>query len=104
MQYNLNNPLKLDDGSELNSLTLDFDSLSFMDLKNAKKVKAMLSEGTATDQISNASQRLDPDFRIGIAWIAAVKGTKGITLNDVLNLSARDAMELGEVALSEYCF
>ena len=107
MQYDLHKNITLDTGETINKLELDFDSLAFVDLKNAKKVKAMLADATSqglSNPIAASSPRFDDELRIGIAWVAAIRGTKGLSINDVLKLSARDAMELSEVALTEYCF
>lgn len=107
MQYDLHKSITLDTGETINTLELDFDSLSFVDLKNAKKVKSMLADITAqgiANSIPASSPRFDDELRIGVAWVAAIRGTKGLSINDVLKLSARDAMELSEVALTEYCF
>lgn len=91
-------------GQQITELQLDFESLSMADLKTAQKISRMISEPSASVEAMSASPRLDPNVRIGIAWVAAIKGTKGLQVNDVLSLSMKDAICLSECALSDYLF
>lgn len=103
--YQLQQPIKSMNDTEITELNLDYDALTLGDLKTANRIAAMISD-TSPEALagSNLSPRLNSELRIGIAWAAALKGTKGITLNDVYQLSLVDSMCLSENALSEYLF
>ena len=105
MKYDLYKSIKGSNGDTIDALDLDFQALSYIDIKNARKVKAFISEASL-GEVDNAtvSPRLDSDLRIGIAWIAAMKTDKRLAINDVLQLSAKDALTLSEVTLTEYLF
>lgn len=103
--YQLQQPIKSMNDTDITELNLDYDALTLGDLKTANKIAAMISD-TSPEALagSTLSPRLNSELRIGIAWAAALKGTKGITLNDVYQLSLVDSMCLSENALSEYLF
>lgn len=103
MNFKLYKPVKLASGDTIESLELDFDSLSLVDIKNARKVKSMISTVNAM-QNESVSPRLDGDLRIGLAWVAAMKSDNRLSINDVVNLSAKDALILSEEVLSSYLF
>lgn len=104
IEFELERPITLNNGNEVHELHLDYDALSMADLKTAQKISRMISEPSASVEAMSASPRLDPNARIGIAWVAAIKGTKGLQVNDVLSLSMKDAICLSECALSDYLF
>lgn len=103
IDYTLDKTLTAISGETVTELHLDFEALSMADLKTAQKIAKMVSDSSNVEAIS-ASPRLDPNFRLGVAWVAVIKGTKGIQVNDVLAISMKDAICLSEVALSEYLF
>lgn len=103
MKYELTRQIKLIQGDTLDSLELDFEKLNLQDLKIAKKVKNFFTDNAiGTVDNSAISPRMDPNLRIGLAWTAAMKCDKRITINDVLSLSAKDALILSEEALSYF--
>lgn len=102
--FTLEKELTTISGQTITELQLEFNSLSMADLKTAQKIARMVSEPSSSVEAMSASPRLDPNVRIGIAWVAAIKGTKGLQVNDVLALSMKDAICLSEVALSDYLF
>lgn len=103
MKYTLAREIKLIQGDTISDLELDFDKLNLQDIKVAQKVKDFFSERTLGG-VDNAalSPRLDPNLRIGLAWTAAMKCDKRISINDVLSLSAKDALILSEEALQYF--
>lgn len=103
--YKLNKAITLSNGNEIDALNLDYDALSMGDLKTANRIANMIAEGNI-GEVNNGSvsPRLDPNVRIGIAWAAAIKGTPGLTMNDVLKLSLVDTLCLSEDCLSSYLF
>lgn len=103
MNFKLYKPVKLASGDTIESLELVFDSLCLVDIKNARKVKSMVSTVNAM-QNESVSPRLDSDLRIGLAWVAAMKSDNRISINDAVNLSPKDAFMLSEEVLSSYLF
>ena len=103
IEYNLEKELSTISGQQITELHLDFESLSMADLKTAQRIAKMVADGSGVDVMST-SPRLDSNLRIGIAWAAAIKGTKGLQVNDVLAIGLKDAVCLSEVCLSDYLF
>lgn len=105
VNYKLQKPIKSMSDVEITELNLDYDALTLGDFKTANKIASMISESQpGAVNNSDVSPRLNSDLRIGVAWAAALKGTKGISIHDVLQLSLVDAMCLSEDALSSYLF
>lgn len=105
MEFKLQKPLQLANGNEVSILNLDYDVLTFGDLKTANKIAKMVSE-SSPGEIDNAAvtKRLDHNIQLGIAWCAAIKGTQGLKVNDVVQLSMVDALLLAEDAMTNYLF
>ena len=103
VDYKLERELTTISGQQITELHLDFESLSMADLKTAQRISGLVADGTNIDVIST-SPRLDSNLRIGIAWVAAIKGTKGVQVNDVLAIGLKDAVCLSELCLSDYLF
>ena len=103
VEYKLQRELTTISGQQITELHLDFDALSMADLKTAQRISGMVADGSSIDVMST-SPRLDSNLRIGIAWVAAIKGTKGLQVNDVLAIGLKDAVCLSELALSDYLF
>lgn len=103
--YKLSTPLTLVNGKEVAELNLDYDQLTLSDLRTANKIVSMIGESTAGN-IDNGtlSPRLDPNLRTAIAFVAAIKGTPGLRIDDVLKVSMVDALCLGEDCMSNYLF
>lgn len=102
VEYTLSKPI-LAKEQKITTLNMDFEALSLSDIKNARKVRAFLCDDTKDVSAGDLSPRCDSNLRIGLAWIAAIKNDSRLTLNDVLQLSARDALHLSEKAL-DYLF
>ena len=103
VEYKLQRELTTISGQQITELHLDFDALSMADLKTAQRISGMVADGSSIDVMST-SPRLDSNLRIGIAWVAAIKGTKGLQVNDVLAIGLKDAVCLSELCLSDYLF
>lgn len=103
--YKLTKPITLLNGKEVDTLTLDYESLTLSDLRTANKIVGMIGDSTVGN-IDNGSlsPRLDPNLRTAIAFVAAIKGTPGLHVDDVLKVSMVDALCLGEDCLSNYLF
>lgn len=103
VEYKLQRELTTISGQTITELHLDFDALSMADLKTAQRISGMVADGSNID-VMTTSPRLDSNLRIGVAWAAAIKGTKGLQINDVLTIGLKDAVCLSELCLSDYFF
>lgn len=103
--YKLNKSISLLNGKEIDELNLDYEVLTLSDLRTANKIVGMIGDSTIGN-IDNGSlsPRLDPNLRTAIAFVAAIKGTPGLRVDDVLKVSMIDALCLGEDCLSNYLF
>ena len=100
----LHRTLTLSDNTTISELTLDFSSLTTADLRAAQKLRALISDAASIDASKMMSVlRLDSEFQISVGWLAAQRGTPGLTQLDFLKLDIRDAVLLGEAA-SDYFF
>lgn len=103
--YKLNKAIKLLNGNEIDTLTLDYDALTLSDLRTANKITNMIGDSiVGTIDNGSLSPRLDPNLRTAIAFVAAIKGTPGLRVDDVLKVSMVDALCLGEDCMSNYLF
>ena len=95
-EYTLHKPIKTSAG-EFSALKLDFDALSFADLRSCSTIRKMYN---SDDMIE---PRTDFGFGVSVAFVAAVKGTPGLLIQDVVNISLEDALNLNDLAQDE-CF
>lgn len=106
LTFTLTKPITVN-GASITELNCDCDALSLPDIKNARKVRAFLVDddikSTKSMSAANLAPRLDEYLRIGLMWVAAMKTDKRLTLNDVLQLSAKDALTLSEQGI-DYLF
>lgn len=96
--FALRKPIKLATGEEVTELNFDWESLTFSDLQNANKIKNFITKNMDTSY----SPKLDSELRIGIAWVAAMRGDSRLALNDVLKLSLADSLALADETLDSY--
>lgn len=100
----LHRPLTLSDNTTISELTLDFSSLTTADFRAAQKLRSLISDAASIDASRMMSVlRLDSEFQIAVGWLAAQRGTPGLTQLDFLKLDIRDAVLLGEAA-ADYFF
>lgn len=100
----LKKAITLADGKTVDTLHCDFEALSTADMRAAQKVRALMVDGKAIDASRLMSVlRLDAEYQIAVGFVAACKGTPGVTSLDFLKLGMLDAMLLGEAA-SDYFF
>lgn len=100
-EFSLRRPIVTEAGEKIDTLTLDWDALSFSDLASAGKIKGLLGSQVSSGDVV-ISPKLDNNLRIAVAWIAAVRGTKGLALNDCLKLSLADALSLSDECVDSY--
>lgn len=98
-EYKLKKPIITGAGETIEVLNLDWDSLSFGDFQTVRRVRLMMGDVSASDSVS---PKLDNGLRIALAWVAAVKGTKGLVVEDCVRLSMLDTLELSDECFDDY--
>lgn len=88
-------PLRTIGKDELHSITCDFSAMRARDYTTAIQIGRRLCGGALDSSYRNGS----PEFRIGLAWAAALHGTPGLCMDDIDNLSPADMEALDFAAL-----
>ena len=94
----LNSPITSLSGETITELQFDFQGLKPRDYREMVKLESRL-KGAPSVQDQIQTKKTSPEFRMSAAWIAAVKGTKGICLDDIDSINVLDMLELEEVGL-----
>ena len=96
----LTKPLHTLGGDDVTELVFAFDNIKAIDYRNISKVEARLRGNQDTFSVTALmSKKTTNEFRIATAWIAALKGTKGLCVDDIDNLDIRDFLELEQIGL-----
>ena len=95
-EYKLSKPIKTSAG-EFPTLKFNFDALTFADLRSCTTIRKMY------DASEMLEPRTDFGFCVAVAFVAAVKGTPGLLIQDVVNLGMEDVLSLHDLAQDE-CF
>ena len=92
-------PFILQDGKEITELLLDFDALATADFRQIRKLEAQIIDGTSiTVNEFVTGLDLSDSFRVATGFLAAVKGTPGLRIDDFMKLPLKDATRLGTKA------
>lgn len=96
----LSKPINSISGNTINELKFDFDALTIIDYKQAIKLEYKLKgEASSILDINSWSKSTSSEFRIATAWIAAIKGTPGLVLDDIDKLSFKDMLSLEQKSI-----
>ena len=95
----LKKPFKTITDKEISELRLDFDSLSVADLRQAKKLEAQIADGASFDLNDAVKAKMFTfEFQLASGFIAAVKATEGLGIDDFTKLGMSDALQLAQQA------
>ena len=86
-------------GTVYTKLIMDFDAIRGRDYALLSRIEKMLKGDGADLSFSAVSKQASPEFRTGLAWVAAMRGTKGLCLDDINSLSLRDLLDLSGEAV-----
>lgn len=95
----LSKPFTALSGQEISKLSFDFSAVRTIDYRQIVKLEGRLRGNTEVLDVACLSKKTSPEFRIASAWIAAVRGTKGLCFDDIDNLSIPDLIELEDAGL-----
>lgn len=90
----LRKPLNTLGGEKIEELSFDFEALTPMDYRNILSIESRLKGQNVELTVS---RKTSSEFRIASAWIAAVKGTKGVCMDDIDRLSFLDLLEMDTI-------
>ena len=101
VRIKLSEPLTTLAGQTFSELTADFSKVRTRDLSAINKVAKRIKGGDGFGlEIGALSKTADPDFRIACTWIACLKGTAGLCLDDLDGLSLPDCLDLGDYSIN----
>lgn len=83
-------------GQKISELKFDFDSLTPVDYKNILSIELRL-KGQNRDLESAVSRKTSSEFRMATSWIAAVRGTEGLCMDDIDRLFFLDLVDLENI-------
>lgn len=97
----LSKPITVEIGKEtkeLRVLQLNFEDLSVADLRQIQKMENMISSQSTSASDMATPKKLSFDFQLASGFLAAVKGTEGLTIDDFTRLSMTDALALAQIS------
>jgi hypothetical protein len=95
----LSKTFKLKDNREITELSLLLDELSVSDFRQIRKLEAQISDNQIVDAESMAKPKnLSFEFQLASGFLAAVKGTEGLLIDDFTRLPMTDAMNIARAA------
>lgn len=95
----LSKPFTALSGAEIDTLHFDFDAIKAIDYRQIIRLEARLRGTNETFDISALTKKTSPEFRMASAWVAAIRGTKGLCFDDIDSLSLSDLVELEDAGL-----
>lgn len=100
MQNNLklSKPFTSLSGVEISELKFNFDGLKPSDYRQMLRIESKI-KGISQSNDFITTKKTVPEFRMAAGWVAAVKGTDGICIDDIDNLNLLDLLELEDVGL-----
>lgn len=93
---NLKKPIMALSGKQIEEINFDFESLSARDYRQIVRLEGKLRGETPSFDLSSLRKKTSQEFQIATAWIAALKATKDLCLDDIDSLSLPDLLEVGE--------
>ena len=87
-------PLYTAGGAVLNELRLDFSKIRGRDYTLISRIESRLKGDTISLSVGSLNKQASPEWRCAVSWVAAIRGTKGLCLDDMDALSLHDLLAL----------
>ena len=87
-------PLYTAGGAVLNELRLDFSKIRGRDYALISRIESRLKGDTFSLSVGSLNKQASPEWRCAVSWVAAIRGTKGLCLDDIDALSLHDLLAL----------
>lgn len=95
----LSKPFKLKDDREISEFSLQFDELSVADFRQIRRLEFQITDSKIVDAESIAKPKnLSFEFQLASGFLAAIKGTDGLGIDDFTRLPMADAINLARTA------
>ena len=92
-------PLYTAGGAVLNELRLDFSKIRGRDYPLISRIASRLKGDTLSLSVGSLNKQASPEWRCAVSWVAAIRGTKGLCLDDIDALSLDDILALESEAI-----
>ena len=92
-------PLYTAGGAVLNELRLDFSRIRGRDYALISRIESRLKGDTLSLSVGSLNKQASPEWRCAVSWVAAIRGTKGLCLDDIDALSLHDLLALESEAI-----
>ena len=92
-------PLYTAGGAVLNELRLDFSKIRGRDYTLISRIESRLKGDTISLSVGSLNKQASPEWRCAVSWVAAIRGTKGLCLDDIDALSLHDLLALESEAI-----
>ena len=97
-KLSLSKPFQLRNGNEISEFHLDFDSLSVADFRQVSRLEGMISDNRTVELDEAFSKKVSFKFQLASGFIAATKGTPGLTVEDFTQLPMKESLDLAQSA------
>lgn len=87
-------PLYTSGGAVLSELRLDFSKIRGRDYALISRIESRLKGDTMSLSVGSLNKQASPEWRCAVSWVAAIRGTKGLCLDDMDALSLHDLLAL----------
>lgn len=98
-ELKLTKPFTALSGEQIETLKLDFDKIKTIDYRQIVRLEARLKGVADLDFSAVLTRKTSSEFRMATAWIAAIRGTKGLCYDDIDSLSLKDLLDLEEMGV-----
>lgn len=92
-------PLYTAGGAVLDELRLDFSKIRGRDYALISRIESRLKGDTLSLSVGSLNKQASPEWRCAVSWVAAIRGTKGLCLDDIDALSLHDLLALESEAI-----
>lgn len=94
----LSEPIITMNGETVEEITMDFSKVKARDLSLVCRLEKRLSGDDGFD-LSTVSKAASATFRMAFGWVAALRGTPKLTLDDIDKLDMPDILAIGDRAV-----
>ena len=92
-------PLYTAGGAVLSELRLDFSKIRGRDYALISRIESRLKGDALSLSVGSLNKQASPEWRCAVSWVAAIRGTKGLCLDDIDALSLHDLLALESEAI-----
>ena len=95
-ELKLSQPFESLSGEHIDTLHFDFSTLKTADYRLITRLESRL-KGISEIDLAVLTKKTSSEFRMASAWVAALRGTKGLGYDDIDKISLSDLLDLEEI-------